>query len=93
MLLYCIFARRNDREIRIMKKKTKQLFRYPQGFSGIELLQSKNEDETEFAAWISNPTGPGGYALLGLVRPEDWDEFQDDFDTLMSKYIVPLNEA
>ena len=28
---------------------TKQLFRYPQGFSGIELLQSKNEDETEFA--------------------------------------------
>ena len=47
MLLYCIFARRNDREIKIMKKMTKQLFRYPQGFSGIELLQSKNEDETE----------------------------------------------
>jgi hypothetical protein len=79
--------------MKVMKKKTKQLFQYPHGFSGVELLQSKNEDETEFAAWISNPTGPGGCALLGLVRPEDWDEFQDDFDTLMSKYIVPLNEA
>lgn len=47
-------------------KKTKQLFRYPQGFNGVELLQSKNEDETEFAAWISNPTGPGGVCIIGI---------------------------
>lgn len=72
-------------------KKTKQLFRYPQGFNGVELLQSKNEDETEFAAWISNPTGPGGCALLGLVRPEDWDGFQEEFNNMMSKYIVPID--
>lgn len=74
-----------------MKKKTRRLFEYPEGFKGVEIIQSKNEEETEFAAWINNPGGPGSYALIGYVRPEDWDKFQEAFNSLMATYIVPLD--
>ncbi|WP_178795273.1 hypothetical protein [Bacteroidaceae bacterium] len=73
-----------------MKKNTKKLFQYPDGFKGIELIQSKNDEGTELAAWLSNPGGPGSYALIGYVRPKDWDKFQEAFNSLMSTYIVPL---
>lgn len=74
-----------------MKKETRRLFQYPDGFEGVELIQSKNEEETEFAAWIRNPKGPGTHALIGFVRPEDWDKFQEAFNSLMDTYIVPVD--
>lgn len=74
-----------------MKKKKRLLFQYPEGFEGLELLQSANKDGTELAAWVNNPGGPGNFTFLGLVRPEDWDDFQKDFDSLISKHIIPVN--
>lgn len=73
-----------------MKKTKRGLFQYPETFNGTELIRSSNRDTTEVAAWLSNPTGPGSLVLLGFVKPDEWDEFQQDFDKLVNKYIVGL---
>lgn len=72
-----------------MKDENKRpLFQYPEEFDGVELVQTKNEEGTEYAAWIRNRGVPGGYAWLGFVRPEDWMDFEKAFDKMMDRYIV-----
>lgn len=70
----------------------RRLFEYPQGFKGVDLVQSKNDEGTEYGAWLTNPGGPGSYAFLGYVHPEDWDEFQQAMDALMERFIVGCEE-
>lgn len=36
-----------------MKDRNKRpLFQYMEGFGGVELIQTKNEEGTEYAAWV-----------------------------------------
>lgn len=38
-----------------MKDRNKRpLFQYLEGFGGVELIQTKNEEGTEHAAWVRN---------------------------------------
>ena len=38
-----------------MKDRNKRpLFQYLEGFGGVELIQTKNEEGTEYAAWVRN---------------------------------------
>ena len=61
-----------------MKDRNKRpLFQYLEGFGGVELIQTKNEEGTEY-----------GTVWLGFVHPENWKEFEDAFDKMMDKYIV-----
>ena len=72
-----------------MKDRNKRpLFQYLEGFGGVELIQTKNEEGTEHAAWVRNRGNIGGTVWLGFVHPENWKEFEDTFDKMMDKYIV-----
>ena len=72
-----------------MKDRNKRpLFQYLEGFGGVELIQTKNEEGTEHAAWVRNRGNIGGTVWLGFVHPENWKEFEDAFDKMMDKYIV-----
>ena len=67
-----------------MKDRNKRpLFQYLEGFGGVELIQTKNEEGTEHAAWVRNRGNIGGTVWLGFVHP-----FEDAFDKMMDKYIV-----
>lgn len=72
-----------------MEKKRK-LFQYPPGFDGIELIKSCNKQGTEAAAWLNNPAGPGKLVLVGFIRPEEWEEFENAFNILMERYVVGI---
>ena len=72
-----------------MKDRNKRpLFQYLEGFGGVELIQTKNEEGTEHAAWVRNRGNIGGTVWLGFVHPENWKELEDAFDKMMDKYIV-----
>ena len=72
-----------------MKDRNKRpLFQYLEGFGGVELIQTKNEEGTEYAAWVRNRGNIGGTVWLGFVHPENWKEFEDAFHKMMDKYIV-----
>ena len=62
-----------------MKDRNKRpLFQYLEGFGGVELIQTKNEEGTEHAAWVRNRGNIGGTVWLGFVHPENWKEFEED---------------
>lgn len=49
-----------------MKDRNKRpLFQYLEGFGGVELIQTKNEEGTEYAAWVRNRGNIGGTVWLG----------------------------
>ena len=52
-----------------MKDRNKRpLFQYLEGFGGVELIQTKNEEGTEHAAWVRNRGKYRRYRMAG-VRP------------------------